>query len=239
MSDAGMPLHLGWSAIALRLALTAFAGAAIGINRSEQDRPAGLRTTMLVALAAAIAMIQANLLLPTVGKPLLGSFVVLDLMRLPLGILSGIGFIGAGAIVRRGDLVQGVTTAATLWYVTVMGLCFGGGQLGLGLAALALALFVLWCLKWLERRLDREHRAELSITFDRGTAIEETILSRLAGAGLVVRQRSLSEHGGTRAVCLEIRWQAPPRSPPPIELVRELGSQPGIVEFEWQRVGGP
>ena len=69
---------------------------------------------MLVALAAAISMIQVNLLLPSAGKPS-DSFVMLDLMRLPLGVLSGMGFIGAGAIVRRNDLVQGVTTAATLW----------------------------------------------------------------------------------------------------------------------------
>jgi putative Mg2+ transporter-C (MgtC) family protein len=87
-------------------------------------------------------MIQVNLLLPSAGKPS-DSFVMLDLMRLPLGVLSGMGFIGARAIVRRNDLVQGVTTAATLWYVTMMGLCFGGGQLGLGLAALGLALVFL------------------------------------------------------------------------------------------------
>jgi putative Mg2+ transporter-C (MgtC) family protein len=76
---------------------------------------------MLVVLAAAIAMIQVNLLLPIAGKAS-GSFVTLDLMRLPPGVLSGMGFIGAGAIVRRNDLVQGVTTAAAFWYVTMMGL---------------------------------------------------------------------------------------------------------------------
>jgi len=108
-----MPTHIEWPAIALRLILTAVASAAIGINRGELDRPVGLRTTMLVALAAAISMIQVNLLLPSAGKPN-DSFVMLDLMRLPLGVLSGMGFIGAGTIVRRNDLVQGVTTAATL-----------------------------------------------------------------------------------------------------------------------------
>ena len=59
------------------------------------------------------------------------SFAVMDLMRLPLGILSGMGFIGAGAIVRKDSLVHGLTTAATLWFVTGLGLCFGGGQLAL------------------------------------------------------------------------------------------------------------
>ena len=98
-----MPTDIEWPAIALRLALTAIASAAIGVNRGELDRPVGLRTTMLVAITAAISMIQVNLLLPTAGKPS-DSFVMLDLMRLPLGVLSGTGFIGAGAIVRRNDL---------------------------------------------------------------------------------------------------------------------------------------
>ena len=108
-------------------------------------------------------MLQANLLLAMGGrKP--DSFVMLDLMRLPLGILCGIGFIGAGAILRRGDMVHGVTTAATLWFVTVMGLCFGGGQLGLGLAVLAIGLFVLVMLKWFEDRIRSEHHATLVLS---------------------------------------------------------------------------
>lgn len=114
-----MPLYIGWGDIAVRLALSVFAGALVGINRGERGRRAGLRTTILVCVASSLAMIQANLLLPTVGKPPT-SFITMDLMRFPLGILSGIGFIGAGAIVHRGDLVEGVTTAATIWYVTVM-----------------------------------------------------------------------------------------------------------------------
>ena len=73
-------------------------------------------------------MIQTNLLLATAGKSA-DSFVVLDLMRLPLGILTGMGFIGGGAILRRDGFVLGVTTAATLWFVTVIGLCFGAGRL--------------------------------------------------------------------------------------------------------------
>jgi len=83
-----VPLHIEWWDIALRLVLSALASAAIGVNRGEEDRPVGLRTTMLVTLAAAISMIQVNLLLPVAGKAQ-DSFVMMDLMRLPLGILSG------------------------------------------------------------------------------------------------------------------------------------------------------
>ena len=86
-----MPLNIGWGEIALRLALTVFAGILIGINRSEHGHAAGLRTTLLVCLAASLSMLQVNLLLPMAGKTS-SSFAVMDLMRLPLGILSGMGF---------------------------------------------------------------------------------------------------------------------------------------------------
>src|ERR1700691_1010366 len=99
-----MPPTLTWQDIALRLALSIVAGALIGFDRGEHGRPAGLRTTLLVCLAAAIAMLQANLLLTTRGRTA-DSFVTIDLMRLPLGILTGMGFIGAGAVFRRDGLV--------------------------------------------------------------------------------------------------------------------------------------
>lgn len=137
-----MPTQLPWSEIALRLLLTVVAGTIVGLDRGEHGRPAGLRTTLLVCLSAAVSMIQTNLLLPTAGKPT-GSFVTLDLMRLPLGILTGMGFIGAGAILKKDDIVTGITTAATLWFVTVLGLCFGGGQWGLGVASLVIGIGVL------------------------------------------------------------------------------------------------
>jgi putative Mg2+ transporter-C (MgtC) family protein len=110
----GMELHIGWSDIAARLFLTVLAGLLIGYNRSEHGKAAGLRTTVLVCMAASVAMIQMNLLLPTAGRPS-DSFVMNDLMRLPLGILTGVGFIGGGVILRRDNIVIGVTTAATLW----------------------------------------------------------------------------------------------------------------------------
>lgn len=232
-----MPLHLDWSAIALRLALSALASAAIGVNRGEEDRPVGLRTTMLVTLAAAISMIQVNLLLPVAGKPG-DSFVVMDLMRLPLGILSGMGFIGAGAIVRRDSLVHGVTTAATLWFATVMGLCFGGGQIRLGLVALALAIFVLWPLKWVERWAGHQRRGILSITTDTANPAEQMILARFAAAGLRVGECtvSLSEHGKSCTMRCGIRWHEGHSSRSPVELVRELGSLPDIAAVQWRPI---
>src|ERR1700759_3217854 len=135
-----MPLELHWQQIAIRIAFAMLFSFIIGLNRDEHGHPAGMRTTMLVCLAACLAQLQANMLLITAGKTA-SSFSVLDLERLPLGILSGIGFIGAGVIVKRdNNVVSGVTTAATIWFVSVLGLLFGGGQLILGCAATALAI---------------------------------------------------------------------------------------------------
>ena len=115
-----MQLEVTWWDIIVRLLVTFAAGAIVGANRSEHGRPAGLRTTVLVCLTASASMILGNLLLATTGK-VGDSFVTLDIMRLPLGILTGMGFIGAGAILHRGNAITGVTTAGTLWFTTLMG----------------------------------------------------------------------------------------------------------------------
>src|SRR5579872_4675949 len=95
-----MTTILTWHDFVFRLLATTLAAGIIGFNRDERGHSAGLRTNLLVALAACIAMIQTNMLINSTGKPS-DSFVVMDIMRLPLGILSGIGFIGAGAIDRK------------------------------------------------------------------------------------------------------------------------------------------
>ncbi len=91
-----MPTVLDGREILLRLVLTVAAGLAIGWNRGEHGRPAGMRTTLLVCLAASLSMLQANSMMGSVGRAS-DSFVMIDVMRLPLGVLSGMGFIGAGA----------------------------------------------------------------------------------------------------------------------------------------------
>ena len=181
-----MTPHIGWTTVAIRLALTLAAGGLLGMERSRSGHVAGLRTTLLVMLAASVSMIQMNLLMPTNGKPQ-DSYAVMDLMRIPLGILTGVGFIGAGAIIRKGQLVAGLTTAATLWYATVVGLCLGGGQLRLGLAADGIGFVVLWGLRWFESRLEHFQLAELRITLSDHLVTAQDLGSR-AGIGKVSHQ---------------------------------------------------
>jgi putative Mg2+ transporter-C (MgtC) family protein len=235
-----MPLVVTPGDLALRLALTVVAGLLIGINRDEHGRPAGLRTTLLVCLAASVAMIQANLLLPLAGRPN-GSFVMLDLMRLPLGILSGMGFLGAAAIIRRGDLVQGVTTAATLWIVTVIGLCFGGGQLALGIAATVLVLLALWGLKRVEVFVQREHRATLTVTTDNDAdaATEPQIIASFSTAGYWIARESVTHApaAGYSEHCYELRWVGTVRNPVVPGFLRVLAALPSVRSVSWKPQG--
>ena len=201
-----MPIEPTWAEIAVRLLMTLIAGAVIGFNREARGHAAGLRTTILVGLAAAVAMIQANVLL-TVGGKTSDSFGVMDLMRLPLGILTGVGFIGAGAILRRGDLIIGVTTAATLWIMTVIGLCFGGGQLALGSAATILAVITLWALRALDARIPREHRAIIVVSASDSSSLSPVEVSTLLGkAGYKARVVRLEE-GERITLTFELHWR--------------------------------
>jgi putative Mg2+ transporter-C (MgtC) family protein len=230
-----MPLTISWYDISLRLALTVFAGAVVGLNRGEHGRPAGLRTTILVSLAAAVSMIQANLLLITLGKDD-SSFATMDVLRLPLGILSGMGFIGGGAILRRGNMIVGVTTAATLWYVTVMGLCFGGGQLELGVAMLALGIFVLMVLKQLEVRMNVDRRASMMIEVAPDGPSPNQLRDALTCAGLEVQKwgASYSRGGQLHRVRCTVKWRGCESESEPAGCVERLAKTPGIAKLRWK-----
>jgi len=214
------------------------AGFAIGFNRGEHGHPAGLRTTILVSLAACVAMLQANLLLPMSGRAA-DSFVNLDLMRLPLGILSGMGFIGAGAIIRRGKLVVGVATAATLWFVTVIGLCFGAGLLALGAISTAVAVGVLTLLKNLERHLRQDRRARL------------VVVTEAAGPGQIEIQEGLRRDGYDLTSCAisydvarkrqtlicSVQWHGRPADLAVPALVGAFASRADVRRIAWNPHG--
>jgi putative Mg2+ transporter-C (MgtC) family protein len=226
--------------IALRLALAVVAGFLMGLERGERGRAAGLRTHLLVCLAASVAMLQANLLLPTRGRAE-DSFVRLDPMRLPLGILTGMGFIGGGAILKRSDLIVGITTAASLWVTTVIGLCVGGGQYVPGVSALALALAALWGLRRIEERMPRDRRATLILRATAEGPSEQGVRERLERAGYRVTLRAVTyEAGGVaggRSLRCDVRWRARPTDSEPPAWLDELARSPGLVHIDWQAQG--
>ncbi|SDP71335.1 putative Mg2+ transporter-C (MgtC) family protein [Phyllobacterium sp. YR620] len=230
--SATVDLYLTWEDIAIRLGLTVVAGAIIGFNREASGHAAGLRTTLLVGLAACMAMIQANLLLTTVGKPP-DSFVNIDVMRLPLGILTGVGFIGGGAIFKRGDLVSGVTTAATLWIMTAIGLAFGSGLIELACVATALVYLILWAMKLIDIRISRERKAFLTIVRE-DSETSRAFEQELASIGYRTRfmkqyRRPDSNHV---TVTYEVRWHRPEIAGPPLDLIEFVEKKYTIELFD-------
>jgi putative Mg2+ transporter-C (MgtC) family protein len=229
-----MPTTLEWSDIAIRLFCTVLAGGCIGYNRGEHGRPAGLRTTLLVALAACLSMIEANYLLSTGGKSPT-SFAVMDTMRFPLGVLSGIGFIGAGAIVRRDNFVVGVTTAATIWFVTMIGLCLGGGQIALGLIGSALGILILTLLKSVEEQMKHDHQGRLSMVVDPSGPSENEIRARLAQTGVKLSSFAFAfspQAQSTEMTC-DLRWRAAADDNNVPDVIHALAERPGIIRIAW------
>jgi putative Mg2+ transporter-C (MgtC) family protein len=233
-----MSIDLAWGDIAIRLFCTAVAGFFVGLDRGEHGRPAGVRTTLLVSLAACLAMIMSNTLLATAGKAP-DSFVSLDVMRLPLGVLSGMGFIGAGVIVRRDTGVLGVTTAATLWFMTVLGLCFGGGQIALGFISLLFAMLVIAGLRPLELRVKQDRQGSLTVVTTENGPTTDEIQTRLAAQGYgVTRCAIVCEAAGQQKSTCEVTWRARRHDTSIPDVVRVLANRPGVISVAWTPLGG-
>ena len=147
-------------------------GILIGLDRELQGKPAGLRTHTLVCFASALLTLAAArqgewglLLLPD-------QQVVSDPTRMAHGILTGIGFLGAGVIFREGASVQGLTTAASLWITAALGIVYGVGLVGLAVAGSVAALIVLVGLRVLYGLLPRTTGLHLSLKVPDGAALD-------------------------------------------------------------------
>lgn len=144
----------------LRLVLAAIAGAVIGGEREFHSHPAGMRTHLLVAVgAAAFTILSMHGFGDVLGEP----DVTLDPSRVAAQIVTGIGFIGGGAILKYGVSIRGLTTAGSLWATAAVGFAFGSGLLLLGTGAAAIILFSLWPLRSILERVRPGHRGESRI----------------------------------------------------------------------------
>ena len=148
---------LSWQEALLRLALAAALGAAVGLERELREREAGLRTHLLVSLGSALFTIASaygfrDFLVEG------GALVRTDPTRIAAQIVTGIGFLGAGAIIRQGLSVRGLTTAATLWVVAAIGLTTGAGYYSAAVITTALVLISLWPLRILAFKATTRYR---------------------------------------------------------------------------------
>lgn len=153
--------QLSWGNACVRLVVAGALGAAIGFEREWREQEAGLRTHMLVAMGAALFTIVSAFgfhdILGSSGPKVL---VRLDPSRIAAQIVSGIGFLGAGAIIRNGLTVRGLTTAASLWLVAAIGMAAGADFYAGALIATALTLFALWPLRIFGKGLVQRVRPE-------------------------------------------------------------------------------
>ena len=150
--------------IILRLLVATILGAVVGLERERLEWAAGLRTHALVCVGAALFMIVSAY---GFAEALGSSDVVLDPSRVAAQVASGIGFIGAGTIILRREIVRGLTTAASIWAVAAIGLAAGGGMYLAAVVTTVLALVILAVVKPVEWRLFKHRRArQVSLTVD-------------------------------------------------------------------------
>ena len=222
---------LHWDESLLRLALAALLGGAVGVERELREREAGLRTHMLVAIGSALFTIVSaygfhDFL--TSGQ----SVVRADPTRIAAQIVTGIGFLGAGAIIRQGLSVRGLTTAATLWVVAALGMAAGAGYYSAAVITTALVLFALYPLRIGAYRLLRRFRPEdrrLLVELPSGVSPAPVIgeLERL-GARLV--SLTVSQEGDRRRLDLDLALPAGTATP---ALVTRIADLPHVVEVQW------
>jgi putative Mg2+ transporter-C (MgtC) family protein len=145
--------------VLLRLAVAGALGAAVGLERELRDREAGMRTHLLVSLGSCLFTIVSAFgfhAFLTGG----GNVVRADPTRIAAQIVTGIGFLGAGAIIREGLSVRGLTTAATLWVVAAVGMASGAGYYAAAVMTTVLTLFALWPLRIIGFRIVERFRPE-------------------------------------------------------------------------------
>jgi putative Mg2+ transporter-C (MgtC) family protein len=169
------------SEIAVRLLVATVLSGMVGMERERSERAAGLRTHAMVGLGAALFMV-----LSAFGfRDILGApNVVLDPSRMAAQIVSGIGFLGAGMIIFQRQVVQGLTTAASIWVVAAVGAAAGAGMYLPAVGATVLALVILAALRPVENRFFRQHRTrELSLLVERGAGSLSAIESAVESVG--------------------------------------------------------
>jgi len=219
-----IPALSNWDAL-LRLGLAAGLGGAVGFERELRDREAGIRTHLLVSLGSALFTIISAYGFHEflVGG---GAVVRADPTRIAAQIVTGIGFLGAGAIIRDGLSVRGLTTAATLWVVAAVGMACGAGYYWPAVAGTALTIAALWPLRLVAyQTIERIKPEEQRLIVELGPG--EPVGPFLATLH-DVRHFELTEEADRRVVQLELGEVNE-------EVVAQLADLPSVIGVRWHR----
>lgn len=219
----------------LALLVSAFIlSAVIGIERQRQLKSAGLRTHTLVGLGAALFTLVSAYGFSTV----LGADVVLDPSRIAAQIVSGIGFLGAGVIFVRQNVVNGLTTAASIWVTAAIGMACGAGMPLLAAATTALYLIAVSILTVLGRRIPTIDKNEVFVVqYKEGRGILRLILTRATALGYeaaLTNTKSIEPPGKAPRVEAYLRFRAKHRGPLE-DLVEGLSEIKGVVSVQVTR----
>ena len=197
---------LTWSEELLRVVVAAGLGGAVGVERELREREAGFRTHLLVSVGSCLFTLVSAYGFHEflVGG---GNIVRSDPTRIAAQIVTGVGFLGAGAIIRQGFSVRGLTTAATLWVVAAIGMAAGAGYYSAAVITTALVLFSLWPLRIIAFRLfERVRPGELRLEVElRPTETPSILLDPLEKRGIAVRSFEVEDARDRRRVVLELR----------------------------------
>ncbi|MDD8025630.1 MAG: MgtC/SapB family protein [Acidobacteriota bacterium] len=161
--------------VLIRLAVSLVLGGAIGLEREFSNKPAGLRTNILICTGATMMMALSGMILtaPSAG----GS----DLLRIAAGVITGIGFMGAGSIIRAGGHVQGLTTASTMWAVTALGLVIGAGYYLVAAAFTAVIMFTLVAFRRLEAAVPKKRSCSVVLKIpDMNEAADQVVAAAVS-----------------------------------------------------------
>ena len=222
---------LGWDEALLRIVLAAALGGAIGFERELREREAGLRTHMLVAVGSALfTIVSAYGFHEFLSSG--ASVVRADPSRIAAQIVTGIGFLGAGAIIRQGLSVRGLTTAATLWVVAAIGLAVGAGYYSGAVISTAVVLVSLWPLRLLAFRLLRRFRPEdgrLLVELPAG-ARPGAVIDEVERAGARIEAIEVSQEGDRRRLELDVELPGEGGAPRLMARVAEVDQ---VAEVRW------
>ena len=197
--------ELSWLDVLARLAVAAVLGGAVGAERELRDREAGFRTHLLVSVGAALfTIVSAYAWTDWAFSTRDG--LVFDPTRVAAQIVTGIGFLGAGAIIRQGLSIRGLTTAATLWVVAAIGMAAGTGYYWAAVATTVLVLVSLWPLRVLAHRIfarlrTDEGRLAVDLRAASGAGPLVTVLER---TGARLRGLRFDEADGRRRVLADV-----------------------------------
>lgn len=203
----------------LRVCAAMLAGGLIGLEREFRDKSAGFRTLIFIGSGAALITILSRL----IGGPD-------DPGRITANIVTGIGFLGAGAILRDGMRVAGLTTAATIWLTAAIGMAFGSGAYLFGASVTALSLIVLWVFPSFEHAVDKiREENTYDVVISDGRAGLERVESLFTETGLKVKVRQyFKESAGMRC-----RWVVFGRPQAHERLIQKLLDDPSVSEFKY------